>query len=145
MKQSIVKTFRASDTGLGKVLGHLEEEVMSSLWSRGEATGKEVLADLISKKRKVAYTTVLTVLDRLYKKELVKKEKVGSSFLFSATYSKDDFSAIISREVMKGVVEMNKHHASANFVDVLAESDPEELNRLEELIEAKRRELQSKK
>lgn len=140
MGQGIAKTFRASDTGLGKVLGHLEEEVMGSLWTRGEATGKEVLADL-SGKRKIAYTTVLTVLDRLYKKDLVKKEKNGGSFHFSATYSKDDFSAIISKEVMKGVVEMSKHYASANFVDVLAESDPEELSRLEELIEAKRREL----
>jgi hypothetical protein len=32
--------FRSSKKGLGKVLGHLEEEIMEVLWKRGESTGK---------------------------------------------------------------------------------------------------------
>jgi predicted transcriptional regulator len=143
MDTIVAKTFRASDSGLGKVLGHLEESVMDSLWSRKEATGKEVLQDL-SGRRKVAYTTVLTVLDRLHKKGLVKKERHEGGLLFSPAYTKAAFSAIVSREVMGGVIEMSQGLASAGFVNALAENDPKELDRLSKLIEDKKRELEEK-
>lgn len=138
---SIIKTFRAADRGLGKVLGHLEEDIMEALWMRDGATGKDVLSGLNSNNKKVAYTTVLTVLERLSKKGLVKKEKINGSYKFTPAYSKADFSRIVSKEVLKGVLDMGGGYASANFVDAIAESDPNELERLSKLIEAKKSEL----
>ncbi len=144
METNIIKTFRAADSGLGKVLGHLEEDVMEVLWDKGEVTGKEVLNLLNVKDKKIAYTTVLTVLERLSKKKLVKKEKVNGSYHFSPSHSKMEFSEMVSKEVLKGILDMGGGYASANFVDVLAESDPDELEKLSKLIKAKKRELETK-
>ncbi|MEE9613941.1 MAG: BlaI/MecI/CopY family transcriptional regulator, partial [Thermodesulfobacteriota bacterium] len=107
------KTFRASGSGLGKVLGHLEEEVMAVLWTRGEATGKEVLAEL-TRSRKIAFTTVLTVIERLARKGLLKRDRREDGYHVSPVYSKDEFAAMVSREVLDGVVELSSSQAVAS-------------------------------
>ena len=47
---------------------------MNSLWSRGQATVREVQSDLLPDRR-LAYTTVLTVMDRMFKKGTLRREK----------------------------------------------------------------------
>ncbi|MCK4739340.1 MAG: BlaI/MecI/CopY family transcriptional regulator [Deltaproteobacteria bacterium] len=140
MGKLVAKIFRASDSGLGKVLGTLEEEIMNTLWELKSAKGSIIFNELL-KRKKIALTTVLTVLERLVKKGLVSKTKVQGNFHFAPVHTRDDFSAIVSREVLRGLLDMSSGNASANFVEILAETRPEELKELEELIEAKRREL----
>jgi predicted transcriptional regulator len=133
--------FKSSKKGLGKVLGHLEGEIMDVLWKRGEATGKEVLGE-IRLTREIAFTTVLTVLERLTKKGLVTRSRGPNGSVFAPVYTKSEFTKGVSREVLEGVIELGSAPASASFVDILAESDPEELERLARLIEEKRHELE---
>jgi predicted transcriptional regulator len=140
--KNIAKNFRSSNKGLGKVLGHLEEEIMDVLWTRGEATGKEVLVD-IRRNREIAYTTVLTVVERLTKKGLVKKTKGAGGYVFAPVYTKTEFAQGASREVLEGVIELWRGPAVASFVDILARRDPGELDRLSKLIEEKKTELES--
>jgi predicted transcriptional regulator len=134
--------FRSSKKGLGKVLGHLEEEIMEVLWKRGESTGKEVLRD-IRQNRDIAFTTVLTVLERLTKKGLVKRTKGAAGNTFSPILTKKEFTREVSEEVLEGVVELWKGSAVASFVDILAQRDPKELDRLSRLIEEKKMELET--
>lgn len=136
----MAKNFRSGNKGLDKVLGHLEHEVMDVLWSTSKATGKEVLAAII-RRRKIAATTVFTVLERLTKKGLVKKTKGESVYIFSPVYTKEEFAGMVSEEVLKGVIELWSASAVVSFVDILAEKDPEELDRLSKLISTKKREL----
>ncbi len=67
-------------------LGDLQAEILGVLQRHGSATAREVLSDL-GKERKLAYTTVSTVLDRLYHKGIVgrKKEfgKGGQRYLYA--------------------------------------------------------------
>ncbi len=72
-----------------RVLGSLEHEIMDVLWSRGRTSGKDIFAD-IKGRRRIALTTVLTVLKRLVVKGLVKKVKGKSVYLYGPTYTKDD-------------------------------------------------------
>ena len=139
MGNYVAKSFRFDEKGLGKVLGHLEQEIMEVLWARDEATGNEVLDD-IARKRKVAKTTVFTVLDRLAKKGLVRKTRGESVYLFEPAYSKDELARNVSKEVMKGVLDLWSGPAISSFVDIVAE-DPDNLERLSRLISTKRREL----
>ena len=136
----VTKTFRSGSKGLDKVLGPLEHEVMEVLWATGGATGKEVLAE-ISRVRKIALTTVLTVLERLTKKGLVSKAKGESFYVFSPVYTKDEFAGMVSAEVLKGVIDLSGGSAIASFVDILADKDPDELDRLSKLITMKKQEL----
>lgn len=143
MVKYTTKNFRSSKKGLGKVLGHLEEEIMGVLWKRGEAAGKEVLEE-IRQNRDIAFTTVLTVLERLAKKGLVKRTKGAGGYIFEPVYSKEEFTGAVSREVLEGVVELWRGPAVASFVDILAKRDPGELDKLSRLIEKKKMELENR-
>lgn len=65
-------------------LGKTELEVLQIVWELGEATVNDVL-ERILKKRKVAYTTIMTVMKNLANKGALKYEKVGNAYLYSPT------------------------------------------------------------
>ncbi len=143
MNKLVAKNFRFTDKGLGKVLGHLEQDIMNVLWAREGATGKEVLVE-IRRSRKIAITTVLTVLERLTKKGLVEKAKGESVYIFKPVYTKDEFTREVSQAVLEGVLELWSGPAVASFVDILAQKDPKELDRLSRIISTKKLELEKR-
>ncbi|MGB9911343.1 MAG: BlaI/MecI/CopY family transcriptional regulator [Microgenomates group bacterium] len=63
-------------------LGPLEREVMLVIWKKGKINVGEVLKTLKTKK-KLAYTTIMTVMDKLYKKGFLKREKIGKAYWYS--------------------------------------------------------------
>lgn len=130
--------------GYGKVLGHLEQDILEALWLKQEASGKEIFAE-IKRNREIALTTVLTVLERLAKKGIVRKVKGESVYLFRPAYSKDEFAREVSQEVLKGIFEISASGACASFVDALADNDPLELDKLTALIESKKKEIERKR
>lgn len=79
-------------------LGELERKVMDILWAKGpeEATVREVAAALPD----YAYTTVLTVLDRLHRKGLVARTRDGRAFRYVALTSREEHAAALMREVL---------------------------------------------
>jgi predicted transcriptional regulator len=66
-------------------LGHLESKVMDVLWARGECSVRDVIDQL---NRPLAYTTVMTTMDRLYKKGLLERRKEERAFYYQAKLSK---------------------------------------------------------
>jgi predicted transcriptional regulator len=68
-------------TTLAWGLGQREREVLSVLWSRGSANVQQVAERLSTA---LAYTTVMTTLDRLFKKGLLQREKKDRAFIYSA-------------------------------------------------------------
>jgi len=67
--------FRASSSELGP----LEERLLESLWTRGNATVRELIE---AECHDLAYTTVMTTLDRLFKKKLLSREAEGRAFRY---------------------------------------------------------------
>ena len=128
-------TKSANFENYGKLLGPLEQELMELLWRKGEASGREAHAQIASS-RQVALTTVLTVLERLAKKGLVKKVKGESVFIFRPGYSRDEFAKAVSHDVFRGIMDISSAGICASFVDALADTDPGELERLSVLIES---------
>lgn len=138
------KVKRAKEAPAGRLPGPLEHDILDILWEKGEASGRELFDDIKST-REIALTTVLTVLERLYKKGLVRKVKGASVYLFRPAYSKDEFARALSGGVLKGIFGISATGACASFVDALAEVDPMELDRLSEMIERKKKELERKR
>ncbi len=128
--------------GYGKVLGRLEQEILDVLWKSGPLNGKEIFSD-IRRKRDIALTTVLTVLERLAKKGLVRKTRGESVYIFEAAYSREGFAREVSQEVLKSIFDISRSGACASFVDMLATADPVELEELSSMIEKKKKELES--
>lgn len=72
-------------------VGELEASVLAVLWEGGELPTPEVFT-LVGRPRGLAYTTVLTVLQRLYRKGLVSRRGEGKAHVYSAALSRDQFS-----------------------------------------------------
>ena len=64
-------------------MGDLEREVMTRLWDASEPLTVRQVHELLSRDRDLAYTTVMTVLDRLAKKNLVTVSLVGAPKIVS--------------------------------------------------------------
>jgi len=86
--------------GLLRQFGDLEALVMDRLWSwQGSATVREVLNDL-ARDRKLAYTTVMTVMDHLHRKGVLTREVDGRAYRYTPVRTKDDYTAELIADVL---------------------------------------------
>lgn len=99
----------------GKFLGQLEKEVMEVVWVSNEPITVRIVFETISKKRKIAYTTVMTIMGRLAKKGFLKSTTSEKAYTYQATYSKDKFLTRISRQIIKNLEASFGDAAIANF------------------------------
>jgi len=76
--------------GTGEIPPPLEIECLKILWTLGEANVKDV-RQALTERRNLAYTTVMTVLDRLARKGRVARRKVGRSFMYEPVLSREQF------------------------------------------------------
>ena len=70
----------------------LELAIMKSLWRRRSGLVREVQADLLPE-RKLAYTTVMTVMDRLFKKGALRRAKKSRAHVYEPTYTEEEARA----------------------------------------------------
>lgn len=123
-----------------RTLGPLETDLLRILWKRGNATVRELVDE---KATDGAYTTVMTTLDRLYKKGLLAREPEGRAFRYRPACTEDDLKrdslAASLRELLGG---RSTQDAPVSFlVDEITRHDAALLDELERAIERKRREL----
>jgi len=104
-------------------LGDLERKVMDVLWAADGAdlTVRDVAATLPSH----AYTTVLTVLDRLQKKGLVQREVDGRAFRYRATASRAAYTAGLMREALHDATDSDA--VLVRFAETVSQSEAEVL------------------
>jgi predicted transcriptional regulator len=93
------KRQRQSPDPVARYLGELQAAVMEILWRRDSATVREV-ADELNKKRSLAYTTVLTLVSRLFARDLLTREPEGRGFRYRATKSREEFLAQLSDQLI---------------------------------------------
>lgn len=80
--------------------GELENQVLEILWSHdGPMTPRDV-HDILSEDRKLAYTTAMTILVRLWEKGLLSRERRGRAFAYRPVLSRDDSAAARMRQVL---------------------------------------------
>jgi predicted transcriptional regulator len=122
-----------------KPLGELEAAVLSALWgSASPLSVREVLAR-VKRQPALAYTTVLTVLDRLHDKGLVTREKEGKAFLYRPRVSRE---AWLGEQAARALTAGSGAPTSATlmaFLDSAERADPTLVEHLSSLIEARRR------
>ena len=125
-------------------LGKLERQVLEETWRRGETTVRDVF---MAFEERVAYTTLMTTLDRLYKKRLLRRRKDGRAFLYSALVTREELEQGIREDVIDGLLGRGAQSVEpvlACIVDAVSERDRESLDELDRLIRKKRRELKQK-
>lgn len=135
------KWTRRPGKGAEKLLGELELAVMRVAWSRQAVTVRKVL-DVLTKKRPLAYTTVMTVMGRLAEKGLLVAEKRGKSYLYRAAQTREELENRVAGQVVHSLItDFGGEVALSQFVKQLSETNPEQLARLAEL--ARRAQVES--
>jgi len=79
----------------------LELLCLNALWSLKEGNVKDV-QQLVARKRPLAYTTIMTVLDRLVRKGLLARHKVGRAFVYVPQTARDAMRCTALRELLDG-------------------------------------------
>lgn len=130
-------TVRLSADGLAKVLGDLEARVMAAVWLLATpATARAIHAEVL-RSHTVVVLTVVTVLNKLVAKRLLRRKTRGGLLHFEAVMTESAFMAHVSRRVVEGILSFGPDAVAASMVDVLAERDPAQLAELAKLIQAR--------
>ncbi|MGI8720907.1 MAG: BlaI/MecI/CopY family transcriptional regulator [Geodermatophilaceae bacterium] len=112
-------------------LGELEAAIMDRLWTwRRPATVREVLDDL-RQTRTIAYTTVMTVMDTLHRKELLRRERDGRAYRYEAVLSREEHSAQLMQAVLA-----DSRDRTATLVSFIEQMNPAEANKLRKVLDA---------
>jgi len=122
-------------------LGTLEREVMAIVWNAREINVREACERLGSA---VAYTTVMTTMDRLFKKGLLARRKAGRAFVYAAAATRDEIEGAVASELVESL--LHRHGSEplpllSSLVDAVSDRDRALLDDLERLVREKRRAL----
>lgn len=82
-------------------LAPLELECLSALWPMGEGTVRDIYRALAATRAR-AYTTVMTIMDRLEQKGIVARRKVGRAYLYQATLSAEEARLKAVEKIVQG-------------------------------------------
>jgi predicted transcriptional regulator len=105
-------------------LAPLELDCMNALWRLGQATVRDIHASL-APTRPRAYTTIMTILDRLTQKGVVERQKSGRAWLYKAHLSADQARTHAVERVVEGFFQ-GSTEALASHLSSL--SDPAQSN-----------------
>ncbi|MEU0469606.1 BlaI/MecI/CopY family transcriptional regulator [Amycolatopsis sp. NPDC006131] len=81
-------------------LGELEAAVMEVLWRTDEPAKVRDVLDRLDTGKRLAYTTVMTVLDHLHRKGWVRRELHGKAYLYQPALAREEAAARALREVL---------------------------------------------
>jgi predicted transcriptional regulator len=138
MRRFLFWGFKSSTDFLEKSLGSLERDVMALAWDRREIT----VRDACDRLGAVAYTTVMTTMDRLFRKGLLERRKVGRAFVYSAAASRKELEDAVATELVHSLIHGETGEPLpilSSLVDAVSERDRALLDELERLIREKRR------
>jgi predicted transcriptional regulator len=110
-------------------LAPLELDCMNTLWPVGEATVREI-RDLLAVRRARAYTTIMTIMDRLARKGVVERRKAGRAYVYRPKLSAEEaraqaLSQVVqnffggSREALLAELDTVKARSGANAIESL--------------------------
>lgn len=139
--QSPNRAFGRSEESAHTALGFLELDVMDVLWAGGQWTVRDVTQRL---ERRLAYTTVMTTLDRLFKKGLLERIKSERAFLYSPALTRSDWERKRAGNLMADLLagsQPSRELLLSSLVDAVGNHDAQLLDQLEEKIRSKRRKL----
>jgi predicted transcriptional regulator len=140
-----LRGFKRPREVVGIAFGKLEREVMNMTWQRGEISVRDVFKAF---EERIAYTTLMTTLHRLYRKGILERRKCGRAFLYSPRVSPLEFERGIAQDLIEGLIDGASDGGEpllACIVDTVSERDRAFLDELDRLVREKKRELRRRR
>lgn len=121
-------------------LGDLERAVMDHLWGTGEAQTVRQVHESLCAHRELAYTTVMTVLQRLARKNLVEQIRDDRAHRYAPTHGRDELVAGLMVDALDQAADSGDRHAAlVHFVERVGADEADALRRALADLEAKHR------
>lgn len=133
----------ASGATSAPVFGPLEERVLDALWRRA---ADACVRDIEGAFPGVAYTTLMTTLDRLFRKGVLTREKRGRAFYYRPLYSRESLRTTLAGSALATLLPIETAAARpvlSLFVDAIGDRDRALLDELETMVRARRAALDS--
>ena len=139
MTNGLVQLLRGKKPGdLEQFFGSLEIRVLEALW---RAETPQNVRDLQPSFSGVAYTTLMTTLDRLHRKGVLDREKSGRAFLYRPRYTRDELLSGLAGQALEAVFGSRAADLQpilSFFVETVSRQDRESLAALERLVAERR-------
>ena len=87
-----------------RILGKVEYMIMKVVWGRGEATSRDVLR-VFSKRREVAYTTIMTMMRQLEQKGFLKHREENRTYVYKPLIPQEEVEKSMLRDFISHVFE----------------------------------------
>jgi predicted transcriptional regulator len=125
--------------------GPLEWRVLEALWARDKAAS---VRDLQPEFTDIAYTTLMTTLDRLHRKGVLDRSKRGRAFFYIPQLTRPEFESARAATALRLALAQDEtalRPLLSFFVDAVGDRDRELLDELEALVRARRAEFESRR
>ena len=119
-----------------RVLGELETRIMELLWTDSPMSVRTTCERL---RGDHAYTTIMTTMDRLHKKRLLRRTKDGNAFIYEPAMDRAEYQKRVVEAALTPLLEQGAAPVLAAFVAVAADLDEDNLAALERLIASHKR------
>lgn len=104
-------------------LGELEARIMEIIWQLKSASVRDVL-NKIKGKKKPAYTTIMTVMARLYDKGILRRKAKNDAYIYQAVQDKQSFFVATSKKIINSLIsEFGEDVAVAGFIDAVEKTN----------------------
>ena len=97
-------------------LGELEQQIMDIVWECKNCSARDVLT-MLERDKKLAYTTVATILQRLYDKGLLTRKENSIGYIYSPKVSKEKYTKNVAQSFLKNFINSFGDTAIASFAD----------------------------
>lgn len=114
----------------GKVLGELETEVMEIIWRQKDTISVKDVTEILEKKRKIAYTTTMTIMTRLVEKGVLIRHLNGSSYLYKPKVTKEQFIAKAVHGIFSTAVSTLGDGVLSHFIKEIQKISPKKRQEL---------------
>ena len=122
-----------------KPLGELESAILSLLWDQQAKLPVRKVQECLGREQMLAYTTIMTVLDRMFDKGLVAREKDGKAFVYWPTLSREAYLGGQAARMLTELEVPVQRDVLMAFLDSAEHADPAVLDELSSLIARRRR------
>lgn len=116
-------------------LGDLESEIMEIIWQTMRPLSVAEAVKVIGKKRKIAYTTVMTIMGRLVEKGLLTRNFSGSSYLYQQKVNREKFVARTVHNIFTSAISTLGQEAVTYFVKEIQKTSPKKRKSLLEMLD----------
>ncbi len=122
----------------GRVLGELESDIMEIAWHKKDAIAVKDVTGILTKRRPIAYTTIMTIMARLVKKGVLVRHLNGSSYLYKPKVTREQFTARAVHNIFSTTVSTLGEEVVTHFVKEIQKVSPKKRRELLKTLERKR-------